>query len=91
MAVWYSLGSFVTFFPIWNVWTKKNLATLLLSSETFQCHYLPFKSKRKTVGKLSSANTSELLAVPRIEEFLDLEIKPFFIPKYQGTLIKQGN
>jgi hypothetical protein len=90
MAVLYSLWKFVIFFPIWNVWTRKNLATLLLSSETFQCHYLPFKSKRKTVGKLSSANTSEL-AVPRIEEFLDLEIKPFFIPKYQGTLIKQGN
>jgi hypothetical protein len=29
MAIWYSLWSFVIFFPIWNVWTKKNLATLL--------------------------------------------------------------
>jgi hypothetical protein len=28
MAVWYSLWPFVIFFPIWNVWTKKNLATL---------------------------------------------------------------
>jgi hypothetical protein len=24
MAIWYSLWSFVIFFPIWNVWTKKN-------------------------------------------------------------------
>jgi hypothetical protein len=29
MAVWYSLWSFVIFFPLWNVWTKKNLATLV--------------------------------------------------------------
>jgi hypothetical protein len=28
MAVWYSLWSFGIFFPIWYVWTKKNLATL---------------------------------------------------------------
>jgi hypothetical protein len=27
---WYSLLSFGIFFPIWNVWTKKNLATLQL-------------------------------------------------------------
>jgi hypothetical protein len=31
MAVWYSLWSFGIFFPFWNVWTKKNLATLILS------------------------------------------------------------
>jgi hypothetical protein len=30
MAVWYSLSSFVIFFSIWYVWTKKNLATLLM-------------------------------------------------------------
>jgi hypothetical protein len=30
MAVWYSLWSFGIFFPIWNVWTKKNLPTLVL-------------------------------------------------------------
>jgi hypothetical protein len=29
MAVWYGLWSFVIFFPIWNVGTKKNLATLV--------------------------------------------------------------
>jgi hypothetical protein len=29
MAIWYCLWSFVIIFPIWNVWTKKNLATLL--------------------------------------------------------------
>jgi hypothetical protein len=30
MAVWYSLWSFGTYiFPFWNVWTEKNLATLL--------------------------------------------------------------
>jgi hypothetical protein len=29
MAVWYCLWSFGIFSPIWNVWTKKNLATLL--------------------------------------------------------------
>jgi hypothetical protein len=28
MAILYSLWSFVIFFPIWYVWTKKNLATL---------------------------------------------------------------
>jgi hypothetical protein len=28
MAIWYSLWSFVIFFPIWYVWTKRNLATL---------------------------------------------------------------
>jgi hypothetical protein len=32
MAVWYSLWSSVTFFLIWCVWTKKNLATLLGSA-----------------------------------------------------------
>jgi hypothetical protein len=31
MAGWYSLWSFVIFFPIWNVWTQKNLATLVMS------------------------------------------------------------
>jgi hypothetical protein len=29
MTGWYSLWSFVKFLPIWNVWTKKNLATLV--------------------------------------------------------------
>jgi hypothetical protein len=36
MAIWYnswpfvcSLWSFVIFFPIWYVWTKRNLATLV--------------------------------------------------------------
>jgi hypothetical protein len=29
MAVCYSLWSFVTFFPIWYVWSRKNLATLV--------------------------------------------------------------
>jgi hypothetical protein len=33
MAVWYSLWSFVIFFPIWYVWTKKNLATLVTPRE----------------------------------------------------------
>jgi hypothetical protein len=28
MTVWYSLWSFGIFFPIWYVWTMKNLATL---------------------------------------------------------------
>jgi hypothetical protein len=28
MAVWYSMWSFLIFFPIWYVWIKKNLATL---------------------------------------------------------------
>jgi uncharacterized RDD family membrane protein YckC len=32
MASWYSLWSFVIFFPFWYVWTKKNLATLCLSA-----------------------------------------------------------
>jgi hypothetical protein len=30
MAVWYSLWSFGIFFPICYVWTKKNLATLIV-------------------------------------------------------------
>jgi hypothetical protein len=30
--VWYSLRSFGIFFPIWCVWTKKNLSTLLLTT-----------------------------------------------------------
>jgi hypothetical protein len=29
IAVWYSLWSFVTFFPIWYFWTKENMATLV--------------------------------------------------------------
>jgi hypothetical protein len=29
MAVWYSLWSFGMVLPIWYVWTKKNLATLV--------------------------------------------------------------
>jgi hypothetical protein len=33
MAVWYSLWSFVIFFTIWYVWTKKNLATLLFTEQ----------------------------------------------------------
>jgi hypothetical protein len=32
MAVWYSLWSFVIFFPFWYVWIKKNLATLQQTS-----------------------------------------------------------
>jgi hypothetical protein len=32
MAVWYSLWSFGIFFPLWYVWTKKNLATLFSSA-----------------------------------------------------------
>jgi hypothetical protein len=35
MAVCYSLWSFGTFFPLWNVWIKKNLATLALTSLIF--------------------------------------------------------
>jgi hypothetical protein len=29
MAFWYSLWSFVIFFPFWYVWAKKNLAALV--------------------------------------------------------------
>jgi hypothetical protein len=32
MDVWYSLCSFSILFPFWYVWTKKNLATLILRS-----------------------------------------------------------
>jgi hypothetical protein len=31
------LWSFVIFFPIWYVWTKKNLATLLVTRTTIPC------------------------------------------------------
>jgi hypothetical protein len=41
MAVWYNLwpsgivcGHLLYFFPIWYVWTKKNLATLVSRTET---------------------------------------------------------
>jgi hypothetical protein len=43
-----SLGSFDIFFPIWNVWTKTNLATLFL------CIFI-----RKTVQYLSGKFFSE--------------------------------
>jgi hypothetical protein len=33
MAVWYGLWSFGIFFPIWYIWTKKNLATMISSVE----------------------------------------------------------
>jgi hypothetical protein len=33
MVVWYSLWSFGIYFPIWYVWTKKNLATLLATAK----------------------------------------------------------
>jgi hypothetical protein len=36
MAIWYSLWSFVIFFPIWYVWTKKNLATLFVTQFFFK-------------------------------------------------------
>jgi hypothetical protein len=29
MAFWYSLWSLGIFFPVWYVWTKKNLAALI--------------------------------------------------------------
>jgi hypothetical protein len=29
LAVWYSLWSFGILFPLWYIWTKKNLATLI--------------------------------------------------------------
>jgi hypothetical protein len=50
MADWYSLWSFVVFFPIWNVWTKKNLATLLAIISTFatkveQCRKISSEKK----------------------------------------------
>jgi hypothetical protein len=40
MAVWYYLWSFVIFFPIWNVWTKKNLATLPHNQSFLLVHFL---------------------------------------------------
>jgi hypothetical protein len=41
MAIWYILWSLVIFSPIWNVWTKKNLATL--AWRTFQIHFMERK------------------------------------------------
>jgi hypothetical protein len=36
MATWCSLCSFVIFFPIWNVWTEKNVATLISRGQFFK-------------------------------------------------------
>jgi hypothetical protein len=41
MAVWYSLWSFGMYLTIWNVWTKKNLATL--SQKAIIINYLILK------------------------------------------------
>jgi hypothetical protein len=55
MAFWYNLWSFGIFFPIWYVWTKKNLATL--ETETIVTKLWTKKSEnddeisfRRTVG-----------------------------------------
>jgi hypothetical protein len=42
MAVWYSLRPLVKFFPIWYVWTKKNLATLV-SLLFSACVIIPYR------------------------------------------------
>jgi hypothetical protein len=40
----YSLWSFVIFFPIWNVWIKKNLATLQHKHRhLINVHYVDFQ------------------------------------------------
>jgi hypothetical protein len=73
MAVWYSLWLFVVFFPIWYVWTKKNLATLLSSEAQLTCTRQPTPSKNGThfvriqkpvatydLGKFSVTNCARL-------------------------------
>jgi hypothetical protein len=54
MAIWYSLWSFGIFFPIWYVWSKKNLATLVFlianSEKGFQQRLNDEKSRRKKIG-----------------------------------------
>jgi hypothetical protein len=39
MAVWYSLWSIGTLFPFWYVWTKKNLATLVVDRQDGVCRH----------------------------------------------------
>jgi hypothetical protein len=46
MAVWYSLWSFVIFFPIWNVWTKKNLATLTTFYTYPSCQHVSMLTRK---------------------------------------------
>jgi hypothetical protein len=41
MAVWYSLWPFGIVFPIWYVWAKKNLATLVLDTDVCIFYVLP--------------------------------------------------
>jgi hypothetical protein len=49
MAIWYNLwpfgiacGHFVYFFPFWYVWTKKNLATLLMATKNVKQSFCLF-------------------------------------------------
>jgi hypothetical protein len=55
MAVWYSLWSFVIFFPIWYAWTKKNLATLDLTKAgqfSYQNIFFIFRKRGSLVRAL---------------------------------------
>jgi hypothetical protein len=47
MAVWYSLWSFGILFPIWYVWTKKNLATLVGGDAFSQIWRETIRTKKK--------------------------------------------
>jgi hypothetical protein len=50
MAVSYSLWSFGIFFPIWYVWTKKNLATLIPDPTKINNFLRRFRALHKEAG-----------------------------------------
>jgi hypothetical protein len=52
MSVWYSLWSFGVFFPIWYVWTKKNPATLVMSSNGRKSIFVSGTFKKNAVLKM---------------------------------------
>jgi hypothetical protein len=50
MTGWYSLWSFGIFFPLWYVWTKKNLATLDLTGQSKALKAEKVRPKEGMVG-----------------------------------------
>jgi hypothetical protein len=83
MAVWYSLWSFGIFFQFWYVWTKKNLATLLLvASWFFQCAYnrrtLIFGFRSRIKIKLFSGLDIKVSSLCEFRKFSAKEIAVFF-------------
>jgi hypothetical protein len=62
MAVWYSLWSFGIFFPIWYVWTKKNLATLTSTeNRVFPLIEFPAKIESKLMARKTNQQSCKEL------------------------------